>query len=95
MNVDLLKNKRILQGIQGRNKECNYLDARGIQRSPSALTQLILPADFHCGRWAAVRAHSCLAGAGYPEAVGNISGEIFGIVAAVSDVSSKSFPLPI
>lgn len=59
------------------------------------LTYLILPSDFHFGRWVAVRAHSGFTGAGYPEAVDKPLGEIFGIVAAVSDVRSKSHPLPI
>lgn len=59
------------------------------------LTRLILVSDFYFGRWVAVRAHSCFTGAGYPEAVDKPLGEIFGIVAAVSDVRSKSRPLPI
>jgi len=59
------------------------------------LTHLILPSDFHFGRRVAVRAHPCFTGAGYPEAVDKPLGEIFGVVAAVSDVRSKSCPLPI
>lgn len=59
------------------------------------LTFVILPSDFHFSRGHAVGPHPCFAGAGYPEAVGKAPGEIFGIVAAVSDVGSKSRPLPI
>lgn len=58
-------------------------------------TCLILPSDFHFGRGVAVGAHPCLAAAGCPEVVDEPLGEISGIVAAVSDVRSKSCPLPI
>lgn len=59
------------------------------------LTHLILASDCHFGRGVAVGAHPCLAAAGCPEAVGEALGEISGMVAAVSDVRSKSCPLPI
>lgn len=59
------------------------------------LTHMILPSDFHFGRGVAVGSCPCLAGAGCPEVVDEPPGEIFGIVAAVSDVRSKSCPLSI
>lgn len=59
------------------------------------LTHLILGTDCHFGRGVTVGAHACLAAAGCPEAVGEALGEISGIVAAVSEVRSKSCPLPI
>lgn len=78
-----------------------YKDAVGLtQENPKVflvfgLTHLVLPSDFHRGRGLAVGAHPCLAAAGCPEVVDEPLGEISGVVAAVSDVRSKSRPLPI